>query len=338
MSGRQKAFTAAKIIFAAAAIWFLFHKIDPATVWMNVSHANPATVILGILLCLSTVGIAGWRWKRLLALFGIQVPLASLVCIAQIGQFFTMFMPGPVGDDLTRMLYISRIAKGRVGEACTSVLMDRLIGLSSTLLVAVFCIPWQSNLLAVSGKTKWMSVGIMAAGGVILVCGILFFLLNAVFLQGLIEKLLRFLPASNIRNELSRINGRIFTNRKSIAGVIGAAVGTQLILCAVFYLAGRSVGIDASFATWLVFVPIVLAANAVPITVAGLGVREYLMVQFLAALAHVEPAQAFAASLIVLAMTLAVCLLGGVMYVFYRPKKRLPIPAQRLPKLLEPLE
>jgi len=69
-------------------------------------------------------------------------------------------------------------------------------------------------------------------------------------------------------------------------------------------------------------VPIVIAANAFPVTVAGIGVREYLLILFLGVLAHVPNETALAASFLVLGMTLAVCLLGGLVYVFYRPKPR----------------
>ena len=70
---------------------------------------------------------------------------------------------------------------------------------------------------------------------------------------------------------------------------------------------------------WLSFAPIVLAANALPITVAGIGVREYLLVLFLGVLAQVDSEHALAASLVTFAIILAVCLIGGVLYIFYRP-------------------
>src|SRR4029453_15432723 len=100
-----------------------------------------------------TMVIAGWRWQRLLQIFDITVPLKSLICIVPIGQFFAVFLPASPGDDLTRMLYISRIAPGRVGEACTTVVLDRGFGLSSILLLALLGIPWQWSVLANSTQT-----------------------------------------------------------------------------------------------------------------------------------------------------------------------------------------
>ena len=324
MNKKQVIFTLAKIAFAAIVLTWLFHnhKDTAGKVWNSVYHAERAPILAGVLLCWLTILIAGWRWHSLLAVFEIEIPLVALICIAQIGQFFLMFLPGPAGDDLTRMLYISRLSKGRMGEACTTVLLDRCIGLASILLLAVACIPWQWHLLALSGNTHWVAVGISAAGVAVFIAVVLFFLVDGHFMRRVVENILCHLPASKIREEFSVISKRIFTSKIVIARVMGAAVGTQFLLCVVFYLAGRSVGIQSPIAIWLGFVPIVLAGNAVPITIAGLGVRELLMVLFLGVLAHVEEERALAASFVAFFITVTVCLLGGIVYIFYKPAKK----------------
>jgi len=93
---------------------------------------------------------------------------------------------------------------------------------------------------------------------------------------------------------------------------------TQLLLCLVFYFAGISVGITAPLHVWLNFVPIVLAANAIPITIAGLGVREYLLILFLGVLLDVKSERALAASFVAFAIILGVSLLGGLLYIFFK--------------------
>ena len=144
ISAKQGAFLAAKIIFAVAVITWLFHKIDAHRVWLGVRNAHRLPIFFGLLLWLVTIVIAGWRWNQLLGILGIHVPVKSLTCVVPIAQFFSVFLPGSTGDDLTRMLYVSRLAPGRVGEACTTVLLDRFIGLVSVLLLAAFCVPWNS--------------------------------------------------------------------------------------------------------------------------------------------------------------------------------------------------
>jgi uncharacterized protein (TIRG00374 family) len=318
---RRAAFLLAKVVFASVILFWLLHKVDVNRVWSSVHNADRFSLAGGVGLVLLLVVIAGWRWHRLLRIFQIDIPLSALIGIAWIGQFFAMFLPGQAGDDVTRMLYISRLAKGRVGEACTTVVLDRIIGLVSVLLLAVFCMPWNWKILASSRETYWLALAIVVAGAGVCLFGAIFFIAGHPTHKWF-EKRLRALPAHNLRDESARIWGLLCANKSALAQVIGAAVATQLILCVLFFLAGLSVGIHASLFAWLTFVPVVLASNALPITVAGLGVREYLLVLFLAVIAHVESEPALAASFVVFAMILVVCLLGGLLYIFYRPKPK----------------
>jgi uncharacterized protein (TIRG00374 family) len=319
VSKRGVVFLIAKLAFASVVLFWLLHKVDIGRVWSTVRNADRFSFAAGVGLVLLLVVIAGWRWHRLLRIFQIDIPLSSLIGIAWIGQFFAMFLPGQAGDDVTRMVYISRLAKGRVGEACTTVVLDRIIGLVSVVLLALFCMPWNWNILASSRETYWLALAIVVAGAGVFLFGTIFFIAGHPTHKWF-EKRLRALPAHNLRDELARIWGLLCARKSALAQVIGAAVATQLILCVLFFLAGLSVGIHVSFFTWLSFVPVVLASNALPITVAGLGVREYLLVLFLAVIAHVDGESALAASFVSFAMILVVCLLGGLLYIFYRPQ------------------
>ncbi len=317
---RPCVFVVLKLLVAASIVTWLFHKVDLARVWSAVLMARPGMVVSGIVLCLGTVVIAGWRWKRLLEIIELRIPLGPLVCIAQIGQFFSMFLPGPLGDDLTRMLYISRLAKGRVGEACTTVVLDRIIGLASVLVLAAACIPWQWKPLTSSLQTYGLAFGIASAGVAVCLGGGVFFLFGAPTSKWVLTPL-GWIPSSRLREEARRIWGLVSGSKLRIAQVIGAALVTQVLICGMFALAGRAVGIAQPLPIWLGFVPIVLAANAIPITIAGIGVREYLLVLFLGVLAQVDDELALAASLVTFLMMLSVGLLGGLMYVVYRPTK-----------------
>jgi hypothetical protein len=282
------------------------------------------SAIFGVSLLLFTVAIAGWRWHLLLGIFGVEIWLGSLICIAQVGQFFGMFMPGPTGDDLTRMLYISRLAPGHVGEACTSVMFDRCIGLASVLFLALFCIPFHWNLLLHTRQTHLLALGMLCGGGAVCLAGLFFFFASNRTTVGFFAPLSHLVPHGKVRNELLRINSLLHSNRIVVAKVFCAAVGTQLILCLVYKIAGSAVGIHAPLSAWFGFVPIVIAANAFPVTIAGIGVRDYLLVLFLKVLAGVQGEAALAASFLVLAMTVAVCLLGGAVYILYRPPAHRP--------------
>jgi uncharacterized membrane protein YbhN (UPF0104 family) len=159
----------------------------------------------------------------------------------------------------------------------------------------------------------------LAAGGTVCILGVVFFLVRGRDSQRFFAALLRFFPGHKLHDELVRMTSLLCLNKSVLARVTGAAIGTQLLLCAVYWLAGAAVGIHAPLSVWFSFVPIVIAANAFPVTIAGIGVREYLLVLFLHVLVHVPGEAALAASFLVLGMTLAVSLLGGAVYIIYRP-------------------
>jgi len=318
MDKRHLLFTTAKLLFAAGILTWLFHKVGVARVSSIIGSSHPLPFILGTVLCFGTVAIAGWRWHRLLIVFGISIPVPALICVTWIGQFFMMFLPGPAGDDLTRMLYISRLAKGRTGEACTSVVLDRCMGLAAVLLLALFCIPGQWSLLLQSNQTHGMALGMLGGGGLVCLCGATFFLFGHPSHRWF-EKGLRRLPASNLHDEIVRIWGLLCSNKRSLIQVVAAALVTQILICGMFFLAGKAVGVSLPFSVWAGFIPIVLASNILPITVAGIGVREYLLVLFLGVLAHVENDLALAASLAAFGMMLVTGLVGGLLYLLYRP-------------------
>ena len=321
MNRKQALFFMARIVCAILIMTWLFHKVDVLHVWDSVRDARAAPIALGLFLSFITVVIAGWRWQRLLAVFDISIPLKALICIVPIGQFFAIFLPGSTGDDLTRMLYISRLAPGRVGEACTTVVLDRCFGLSSILLLALLGLPWQWSVLANSNQTSWIAFVILAGGLGVCLGGAIFFLAGHPTHRWF-ERRLRSRPAHTIRDEAARIWGLLCDNKMPVGKVIAAALIAQFLQCVSFYLAGVSVGIDRPSLVWLSFLPIVFAASALPITIAGIGVRDYLLILFLGVIAGVENERALAASFIMLGMMLAISLLGGMLYIFYRPQRK----------------
>jgi uncharacterized membrane protein YbhN (UPF0104 family) len=201
------------------------------------------------------------------------------------------------------------------------VVLDRFIGLASLVLLAASCVPWQWALLSTSRETYAVAVSVVAAAAVVCAAGLLFFAAGRPTHRWF-EKPLRFHSARALRDEAVRVWGLFCCNKVVVAKLLGAALAAQFIQCVSFYLAGVAVGIDRPLFVWLTFLPIVFAANAVPITVAGIGVREYLLILFLGVVARVDRESAFAASLVMLSMMLVISLAGGLLYIFYRPQPK----------------
>lgn len=307
----------AKMAVAAAVLWFVLRQTDVAELKAALAGASVPLLLLGLVLNVCTVLIAGLRWKLLIQALGIAMRWRDLTCIAFIGQFFATFLPGPLGDDVTRMFYIARAAGDRATLALSSVVVDRMIGLTVILLLALIVTPWHYAVLASNPQTAVFATGIIAGGGAVLAVLAVFFLLPRARLHALGLRMMRWIPEGKWRVQAGRFAGAYLDHRHVLALVMAVALVTQLILCLVFWVGGRAVGIELGLGAWFSFVPVVLAANAVPITIAGLGIREYLVVLFLGVLGSVGGAEALAASLAVFSMMLATNLLGGAVYLTY---------------------
>ena len=315
MSLKSVLFLLAKASFAAAILAWLLSRVDRAALLGALADAKSAPLLLAFVLCVAVIVVAAWRWLRLLGLFGVRGSMGPLFSIVWIGQFFSMFLPGPLGDDASRMVYISRLASGRVGEACLSVLIDRCLGLCSVFVLCLFAIPLQWQLLAGNRQTFWLGALVLAGGLAITFVGILFLVFGRASSEAGIFHLL---PAGKVRQELLRVWNLAAGNKSLFVQVFCAAVVVQLLNCLIYWQAGLAVGIHLPLLAWVNFVPVVLAANILPITIAGLGVREYLVVLFLGVANGIPDAQAMAASLTVFALMIVTSAFGGLVFLAYR--------------------
>ena len=66
----------------------------------------------------------------------VRISLFMAIKLTYLGQFFTNFMPSAVGGDLVRAWYVSRHTHRRL-QAALGVLVDRLMGLMSTFVLAI---------------------------------------------------------------------------------------------------------------------------------------------------------------------------------------------------------
>lgn len=310
--------TVAKVGLAALMLWLLLREADMAVLGRTLAEASRPLLLLGVALNVATVLIAGLRWKLLVRSVGLHLRWRDLTCFAFIGQFFATFLPGPVGDDAARMVCVARVAGDKRPLALSSVVLDRLIGLSVILILGLLVMPWHYELLSDNPQTALLASGLVAGGVAVVVFLGVFFAVPRRWLHSGGKWLMNLFPAGHWRLQAGRFAGAYLDHRRTLAWVMLAALGTQVVLCVLFWTAGLAVGITLALPLWFGFVPVVLAANALPVTVAGLGIREYLVVLFLGVLGNVPQELALAASFAAFGMMLATNLLGGAVFLCYR--------------------
>ncbi len=111
-----------------AVIVFLIRKAGGRTIVSLLMRERPAYFATAIALYLAGQMMSAYRWQLLAAIVGIRGRFRQFLAYYFIGVFTNLFLPGMVGGDAARAIYLGR-EHDRMGHAVASTVADRLIGL-----------------------------------------------------------------------------------------------------------------------------------------------------------------------------------------------------------------
>ena len=265
-------FLALQLGVTAAALYYIFH--DPARraeMWSALRQADWRWLGAGICAYGGLEVMAVLRWRILLRIQGFELPWLQATAILFISEFFTVCTPGLVGGDAMRILYLARAAPDKKIDATLTVLMDRLAGLLSLILLAAGVLALRHHWLLRSAaviKLVHFMMALLGISAALLLAGILATQSQSVFAARLPKALREVLDALQ----------RYGTDWKRTL----AAVATTLVAHGFYYLtfccAARALthGGVPSFADVFSVMPVVNTLVALPISLGGIGLRESL--------------------------------------------------------------
>lgn len=303
-----------KVCVLLLAGFWLSRKADLSRVWQILSGASLPWFCAAFGFLLLNLAPVSLRWKILLEAIGIPASAPALARIAQIGQFFSVLLPGAAGDDVTRMVYVAKLAPARKREACATVLIDRGVGFASLFVLVLLCLPRNWELLTREKQALWLGAASGAVGACVLLAAAVFLLCKRETLSGWVRSAQARRANSGFLNDLFSIADTLIEKRSVLLKVGLLAICTQIAGAASFCAAGIAAGVHLSLPQWMAFVPIIAASNILPITFSGIGVRDYLLLLFVASGAGFETDRVLAVSVLILALSILSAFLGGVVY------------------------
>ncbi len=271
--------------------------------------SNPLLIFAAICLFFVTVAIISFRMKVVFEGEDLSLSLLESVQLTYIGYFFNNFLPTAVGGDVIKAHCASQANEKRM-KSYASVLMDRLIGLYSFLIIA-----------AVALVINWRSFNMPLAKNMIflfLALGVIGFLIIsnkriADLLQGLFRRI-KMMRLGERLEELYAIAHDYRNRLDVIVKAILVSMLAQSIYFVVIYLFFLSLGLEIGIGNIFLIMPVVTFISMFP-SLGGLGVREGAMVALFAPLAGKD--NAFAASLLLLFLLFFVSLIGGIVYLWW---------------------
>jgi hypothetical protein len=297
----------------------------PPGLWATLKLMDPRFLGLSVCLMGALLFVGVIRWQSVLKVYGLGLPLSRTTEISAIAHFFNSFLLGSVGGDLLKAYYVARETHHKKTEAVVTVLVDRISGLFSMLLLACVMMLFNFELLAtLNAKLKLVIWLILAMTGA---CAVFIFLS---FWGGVSKGIpgardwLRRLPKGQTLErslEAFREFGRHGTAFLRVLGI--SMIGNLfcvLQLVALIWGFHHSVPIGPVAAVIL----IVTCISTLPITPSGLGVRENLYVWFLTVkMIGLPYADALLISLVGYATSLFWSAVGGFVYLTVKEKEHL---------------
>jgi len=203
----------------------------------------------------------------------LTLSLGNSIQLNLIGFLFSTFLPGAAGGDLAKLVYATRENHGRRAEVATVLVLDRLVGLFSLILLPLLFAPFFLDLLrSVSVLRRLLYLDALLAALMIVGTSLLMFVLPA---RSWVASLLGRWPG--VKSLALRVLDAMAVHGKAQGALFFAfllSLLANLALVAVTALALYVVN-PSSFSMRLALVaPIGHLLNSLPLTPGGIGVGE----------------------------------------------------------------
>ena len=286
---------AMRVAVSLAIVGYLLVHVDLGSIAGTLARVRPGLLAGALVLYLCGQGLSAYKWSLLGRSVGFERPLADYVRFYFFGMFFNLFGPSTIGGDVARGLYL---AGGRQRAlAFNSVVFDRASGLA--LLMALGAV---GVLLFPQYDVPWPLATGMVGGGLAMLVG-----------WWTCPRLVRLLPAGHrLRRTVEVDLAPFWRDRRLLVRVAAVSIVFHLTQVWVQWVIARAAGTTVPFSYCLVFHPVVSFIAALPVSVAGLGVREGGYVYFLRRL-HVAPPTAVTIGLLWFAVSAMAALVGGAL-------------------------
>lgn len=187
--------------FALGILWWLLHSGKLASLReLDKLFKSPSLFTCACVGLASNYVLNFFRWQLLLKGIGVEIPFSQVVRLSMIGQFFSIAMPGSVGGDLIKAVYIAKSYPQQRTAVVASIFLDRVLGFLTLMAFAsfFFILSFDTTHLApgLQGFGTILALGTSALFAVVLLPGRAVKILNKINTENsLVERLVKTLKA-----------------------------------------------------------------------------------------------------------------------------------------------
>jgi uncharacterized protein (TIRG00374 family) len=290
-----------RVAISVGGLAYVFLTNDWREVLGEVGRADLRYLLAALLLFVITLVIRAYRWLVLVRGLDPEVPFGRLLRLYFVGQFFGIFLPSTYGGDVVRALELTQDTD--TSAAIGTVLLDRLTGLMTLVLMGLVVLPFQA-----ARMEPWLVWGILILTVGILTGGTL--LIEGRFLRWLTGRLPPRVSLAG-QGTLAKVYAAVTgCGWRAVLAACGVSLVFNVINVAINWLCGQAMATGISLGLFFVTTTLFSVAGLVP-SIGGWGVRESLSSLIFE---WIGDEKAVALGVALNLVTLAAGLVGGVVY------------------------
>jgi glycosyltransferase 2 family protein len=300
-----------------AVLYWVYHDPDRrAQMAEAIRGAQYRWVVMGILAYIVVEAAAAFRWHVLLKVQKIHLTLPRLSGLFLIGMFYNQFLPGGTGGDIMKSYYLLKETPDQKAGALLAVVFDRFIGLVALVAITATLIGLRYDFLAQTTETRnllWLLLFLLGTS--------ILTLLGTFVISGfnLFHALPEKFPGRDKLIEISAAYHLYAHHWRATLVAFGASIVAHLATFATFLCAAYALGAAVPLVDFFAIMPIERTISALPISFAGIGVREKILQIMLNDLCGVPEATAILIGSLSFLIILVCCIPGALVYLFYKP-------------------
>jgi hypothetical protein len=306
-----------KIVITSLGLYLAYRQIDPSLLNTNWSDYNIWLFVVAIGM---SIGSVFFTSARLFVILKKKVPYLYIVKSDFIGSFFNIFLPSTIGGDVMKISRVSSYS-GSFSNSTVSVILDRFFGIVSLLILsAIFSI-----IGVLSGTINLPMYIIYFMILVLIVVAILFVLLLKINLTKFKEKtfhlkIFKFKKTINIGKWVDAIYEIRKIPAKDLLLVLLISFAYNINGSLVAYITLIFLGVDIAISYVILFRSISTILLMLPISISGLGVRDYVFKELYGSVTDSPQVLLLAPVMFILVCSIGV--VGGIIFLFDRRIKK----------------
>lgn len=254
-----------KLSVSLVLIWFLFSKIDVNDVFISWTSFSFIAVLSALFLHLCALTVNVFKWK----LFLPEQSFGRLFQFTLIDVFYGMVLPGQVSGEVAKAYRLGK-RTGDMKRVAVSVWLDKLTGLIGLIALMVVGMLWSDQIFPTLVYVSVFGLLLVGVGSI--------YIFDFPLFGRLVEKYLIWDFVKNIFLSLKEFKKNHFLVFVNI--ILGGFYQIFSILITMVFAA--QLGISISIIDWFWIFGLISIVQFMPISFAGLGVREVSFVGILA--------------------------------------------------------